>query len=142
MKSAKNIGRRPVIRAVAESLMQHRTQFALEVFENKVFLLIITLCEVDIAPLWDKGGADRLQTHTNRGRQEEWYKDYWLLQLRRSWRSWLSRAARTEHRCNFPRMQQHSSMSISTNWCTRTNFFGRACGPVRSFPMLRGRSNG
>ena len=125
-----------------ESLLQHCAQFALEVFENKAFLPIVESREVDIALSWGQGGEDRSKPCTNRGRQIQWYKDFLLSRLRRSWRLLPFRAAKTVRRCNSHQMQQHNSRSITTSWFTSAHCFGRAFGPVLPASFLAGGADG
>lgn len=139
---APNIGGTKRMPSKSESLLQHCAQFAVEGFENKVFLSIVPLREVDIALSWGQGGKDHPKPRINRGRQIQWYKDFLLLRLRRSWR-WLPfRAAKTVHRCNSRRMQQHNSRSITASWFTSAHCFGRAFGPVHPALPNCGGANG
>lgn len=129
-------------RAEPESLSQHYAQFALEVFENKEFLPMLSLREVDIALSKGQGGTDHRRPCITEGRQEQWYKEYWLLQLRRLWRLLLCRAARTGLHPTSRRMQLHNSRLITTSWFTHNNFYGRAYGPVLSAPLMFGGADG
>ena len=130
-----NIGACAGTRQKPESLTQHCAQFASEVFENNAFLSIPVSREVDIALSEGQGGKDHRRPCITEGRQEQWYKDYWLLQLQRLWRLLLCRAARTGLHPTSRRMQLHNSRLITTSWFTSNNSFGRACEPVL-FPQL------
>ena len=139
---AQNIVALQLIRTKVESLLQHHAQFTSEVFENKAFLSIVNPREVDIALSWGQSGEDRSKPCINRGRQIQWYKDYLLSRLRRSWRLLPFRAAKTVRRCNSLQMQLHNSRSITTSWFTSAHCFGRAFGPVLPAPFLAGGAYG
>lgn len=137
-----NIGRVSRRWTKPESLRQHHAQFTPEVFENKGFLDIVPLREVDIALSWGQGGEDHRTPCTNRGRQIKWYKDLWLSRLRRLWRLLLCLVAKTVRRCMSHRMQQHSSRSTTTSWFTSAYCFGRAFRPVQPALPPRGGAYG
>lgn len=139
---AQNIDTRAAMRPRPESLSQHYAQFVLETFENKEFLPIVELREVDIALSKGQGGTDRLKPCITEGRQEQWYKDYWLLQLQRSWRLLLCRAARIGLHPTSRRMQRRINRSITTGWFTRNNFIGRTFGSVHFALPTVGGANG
>lgn len=139
---APNIGETKPVRSKSESLLQHRAQFASEVFENKVFLSSVTLREVDIALSWGQGGKDHPKPCINAGRQIQCCKDLLLLRLRRSWRLLPFRAAKTARRCNSRRMRQHNRRSITASWFTSAHCFGRAFGPVHPALPICGGANG
>jgi len=139
---ARNVVARMWKRTKVEPFLQHHAQFTLEAFENKAFLSIVIPREVDIALSWGQGGEDRSKPCINRGRQIQWYKDFLLSRLRRSWRLLPFRAAKTVRRCNSHQMQQHNSRSITTSWFTSAHCFGRAFGPVLPAPFLAGGAYG
>ncbi len=127
---------------ISESFRQHYTQFALEPFENAVFLDTEYPREVDIALSMGQGGKDRSVPSQKRGRQQEWYKDFWLLQLRRLWRLSLFRVVNIGLYPTSRRMQPCISRSITTSSLTSINFYGRALGPVLFAPSLIGGAHG
>lgn len=139
---AQNIVGCAVMRRRFESLLQHHAQSTVEVFENKAFLPIVKSREVDIALSMGSGGADHRKPCTTKGRQEQWYKDFWLSQLQRSWRLLRYRAAKTVNRCKLRQMQPHNSRSTTTSWFTDDCFLGWALRPVRFFPQTLGGAHG
>lgn len=142
MVTVQKIGGYAISCLTSESFRQHYTQFALEPFENAEFLDTADSREVDIALSKGQGGKDRSVPSQKRGRQQEWYKDYWLLQLRHLWRLSLFRVAKIGLYPTSRRMQPCISKSITTSFLTSINSFGRAFGPVLFAPSAVGGAHG
>ena len=131
MSCARNIGCRAEMRLSGEAKTPRCTDFALEVIENKQFLSKLFLRDVHIAPSWGQGGNVRWQPHSARGRQEKWYKDFWLSHSLHLWRSWAFRAVKTVLRCRSHLTQPQHKRSWLTAALTSRPFLGRAFGSVR-----------
>ena len=117
----------------------HMRSFGLDACENKHFLLTLWKCGHGIAPSQGCRDWDSRQPRKDRGRQEEWYKDLWLLQWRRLWRLWLYRAARTAVRYGSRRTRLFSKRLKSAATFTSRSWCGRTFGFVRSAPFaMRG----
>jgi hypothetical protein len=109
----------------------HCCDFAAEVYGNKRFLHMISPREHGIAPSWGNGGNDHRQPCITRGRQQKWYKDFWLLQWQRLWRLWPYRATKT-----VPRIQLHRTWHFNRRpyWAVKLSSYlcrGRVFVPVR-----------
>ena len=129
-------------RSPVESLLQHYAHFALEVFENKGFLPILQLREVDIAPSWDVDGSRHRQSRNTEGRQQQWYKDFWHLPSQRWWRLLGFRAARTVRRSRSPLTRPHSKLSNTTGWSINLQTPGRVGRLARTLPFQKEGSHG
>lgn len=125
-----------------ESKAPHCTDFALEPVENKQFLNILSAREVDIALSWGQGGKDRQKPCTVRGRQEQWYKEYWPSHSLHFWRLSAFRAVKTVLRCKSHRtLLQLKWRSAAAAFTSRPSI-GRAFGSVRHFPLMEEVAHG
>jgi hypothetical protein len=118
------------------SLQQHHLRCGAEAFEKKEFLPMIDLREIDIACSSGQGDAERQKPGLRRGRQKQWYKDFWLSRLQCSWRSLPRPAVRTVHRSRFHLMWPHSSTSITTGFSKYDYSLGWAFGPILSASLI------
>ena len=125
-----------------ETLQQHRVQFAVEVFEKKVFLPTMAVRETHLACPQGQGDADRQKRCMHRGRQKQWYKDFWLSQWQRLWRWSPFQAAKTAHRSRSHLMRPHSSTSITARYSKNDHLTGWAFGPVQHPFVMQGSANG
>lgn len=117
-----------------DALTSHRFTFGVDVCENKRFLPTFVSREHGIAPSRDCQVRDSRQTRTDRGRQRQWYKDFWHSQWQRLWRWWLCREVRTG-RLTTPELSSRPQWNarLSSDKCG-----GRALGFVRSAPLSKG----
>lgn len=140
--SAQNLDRSAGRCRNSETLPQQWLQFGSEVFEKKEFLPIVVERETQFACPQGQGDADRQTPCTHRGRQKQWYKDFWLSRWQRLWR-WLPfQAAMTAHRSRSLLMWPHSSTPITTGSSNEDRFLGWAYGPIRTTSLRMGGANG
>ena len=106
-------------------------EFALQAYEDAPLFGNLASRDNGIAPSWGEAGNDHVEPCTKRGRQQQWYKDFWPLHSQRFWRLWLYRAARTvvhfwslQIRPGFKRRRLSAHL-------TSQNRRGWAAGPAR-----------
>lgn len=140
--SARNLDRSAGHRRSSETLPQQRVQSALEAFGKKELLPNMWVRETKLACPQGQGDTDRQKPCMHRGRQKEWYKDFWLSRWQRSWR-WLPfQAAKTALRSRSLLMWPHSSTSITTGSSNEHHYRGWAYGPIRTTSLKMGGAHG
>ncbi len=107
-------------------------------YESTVPLPKLIACGHGAAPSWGDAGNDHADPCTARGRQQEWYKDFWPLHLQRLWRWWLYRAAWTVRHYRLHRTRPAFRQAKSTAALTSHPCRGWAAGPIRSTSLIRG----
>lgn len=118
-----------------DALASHYCDFGLQAYEKKRFLPMVSLREVLFVPSWGLGFP---RPCTKRGRQQKWYKDFWLLHSQRFSRLWLYRAVRTVLRYPLLRIWPCYRRSRLTDLFTKNLCCGRGQAPVRHTPFSRG----
>lgn len=113
----------------------HYCDFGSQVFGKKQFLAIVLSREEIFVPSWSLG-TPRLCI--KRGRQQKWYKDFWLLHSQRFLRLWLYRAVRTVLRYPLLRIWPYCRRSLWTDLFTKNLCCGRGQAPARHTPFARG----
>ena len=112
----------------------HYCDFGLQVFGKKSFLPMIAVREEDFAPSW---GLGLPRPCSKRGRQQKWYKDFWLLHSQRFLRLWLYRAVRTVPRYPLLRIWPCYRRSHLTDLFTKKLCRGRGQALVRNTPFSK-----
>ncbi len=130
-----NVGHESVPCQIDGASTSHYSDFGLQAFGKKRFLPMILKREMVFAPSWGLGFP---RPCSKRGRQEKWYKDFWLLHSQRFSRLWLYRAVRTVLRYKLLRIWPCYRLSQLTGLCPNTQCRGRGLAPVRHAPFPKG----
>ena len=118
-----------------DALAPHCCDFGLQAFGKKHFLSMIASREGNFVPSWGPGAPGPC---TKRGRQQKWYKDFWLLRSQRFSRLWLYRAARTVLRYPLLRIWSCYRRSHLIGLFTENLCCGRGQALVRHTPFMKG----
>ncbi len=114
----------------------HSQAVAGAVCERQYFLPNLEEREHGIAPSQGRLGWDIGRTCTDRGRQEEWYKDLWHSQWQHLWRWLLYRAVTTACRSQKQWMRPFSSRLTWNAELTSLPCRGRVDRPVCNAPFV------